>query len=265
MTNGRFWVKIGIIKGKAQEVTICLIIAVDSERILPLPSFQAALFSAVSHNPHGIGLAWPDEGRVQVLKHPRSYAPVLEQASALYGGTNLPFLIHLRYNTVGLTCKANTHPFVLSPTLAMMHNKTLAIEPPNPQWSDSRTVAELLKTMVAGNPSFFGSPLFWSFIEHQAGHSNRFAFLDAESQELVLVNEHLGHEVDGLWFSNLYAWDPGTLGIRRPKAAFTDTTTDQFYDEWNDWHFGESGLDASGDWSLDAAIGPALEKIGVTV
>lgn len=265
MTAGPARVILKAIKGNAQEAVICLIIAVEAGRQLPLPTFQAALLSAVSHNPHGIGLAWPDDGCVQVLKHPRSYAPVVEQAVALYGGTTLPFLVHLRFNTVGQTSKANTHPFVLSPSLAMMHNKTLAIEPPNHRWSDSRTVAELLKTLIAGDPGFFNSSLFWSFISHQAGHSNRFAFLDAERQELVLVNEHLGHAVDGLWFSNLYAWDPGTVGIRRPKASITNTLEDQFYDEWDDWRFGEFGLDAADQWPLDAADSAALAKCGITV
>jgi hypothetical protein len=211
-----------VLSGNAQEVTICLIIAVAQERGLPLPTFQAALHSAIKRNPDGIGLAWPDDGKVRVLKHPRNYAPVIDQASALYAATEAPFFIHLRYNTVGNTTVANTHPFSLTPALAMAHNKTLKIEPPNHSWSDSRTVAELLKTMIAGDGNFFNSALFWSFIEHQAGKDNRFVFLDAEDEELVIVNEHLGVEVDGLWFSNLYAWDPGTVGLPQRSYAFMD-------------------------------------------
>lgn len=167
----------------------------------------------------------------------RSYGPVIEQALALYRGTKLPFFVHLRYNTVGVNSKANTHPFLLTPGLAMGHNKTLAIEPPDPQWSDSRTVAELLQLLLAGDPTFFGSSLFWSFIEHQAGHSNRFVFLDASDQELVIVNEHLGVDVEGLWFSNLYAWDPGTVGLSPRPRAITNKTNEQDrfdLDRWDD-------------------------------
>lgn len=230
--------------GNALEVPICLIIAVDNQRTLPLETFQAALYSACKRNPHGIGLAWPDAGKVRTLKHPRQYAAVLEQACALYQATQLPFFVHLRYNTVGTTSAANTHPFVLASGLAMAHNKTLDIEPPHLHWSDSRTVAELLKTMISGDPAFFNSPLFWSFIEHQAGFDNRFVFLDGENEELVIVNDHLGLELDGLWFSNLYAWDPGTVGLSPRSHAIKGMLDDQVADEWSDPHPGRSGHDA---------------------
>jgi hypothetical protein len=228
--------------GNAQEDTICLIIAADSQRGLPAPTFEAALTSALRSNPDGIGLAWPDGGQVRIRKHARQYAPVLEQALALYAGTTLPFFIHLRHNTVGSTSGGNTHPFALAPGLAMAHNKTLAIQPPHRHWSDSRTVAELLKTLIAGDPSFFGSPLFWSFIEHQADADNRFVFLEAESQELLIINDHLGVDVDGIWFSNLYAWDPGTAGLRRASRLHMDMAGDQADADWDRW-----GVDDPGD------------------
>jgi hypothetical protein len=219
-----------------------LIIAADSHRGLPAPTFEAALTSAVRRNPHGIGLAWPDGRRIRIRKHQSQYAPVLEQALALYRATTLPFFIHLRFNTVGSTSGGNTHPFALTPGLAMAHNKTLAIQPPHPHWSDSRTVAELLKTLLAGDPSFFASPLFWSFIEHQADVDNRFVFLEAESQELLIINDHLGVDVEGLWFSNLYAWDPGTVGLPRTAHSSMDMAHDQVNAEWDRW-----GVDRPGD------------------
>lgn len=220
--------------GNAREVPICLIIAVRPGRSLPPETLEAAINSAVRFNPDGMGVAWPDDGKVRTLKHKSNYAPVKEQVMALYRATDLPMLIHLRYNTVGSNTNVNTHPFVLSPTLAMAHNKTLRIQPPNINWSDSRTVAELLKVMLAGDPEFFSSELFYSFIEDQAGHDNRFAFLDAEQEDLLLINEHLGVEVDGIWFSNLYAWNPRTAGLSTRSTSFTSRFNDQDYSQWDD-------------------------------
>lgn len=193
-------------------------------------------------------MAWPDGNQVRTVKRLRSYGPVIEQALALYSGTDLPFFVHLRYNTVGVNSKANTHPFVLSPDLAMAHNKTLAIEPPHRQWSDSRTVAELLQLLLAGDPAFFGSPLFWSFIEHQAGPDNRLVFLDANNQELVIVNEHLGIDVGGLWFSNLYAWDSSTAGISHRSGAFTSKTDEQDRYQLDCWNYESDSWDSPLAW-----------------
>lgn len=212
---------------------MCLIIAVQPSRGLPLATFQAAINSAVGKNPDGIGLAWPDEGETRILKRVSDYAPVIDHACALYGGTELPFFLHLRYSTVGSNTKANTHPFQINDAIAMAHNRTLDIEPPNHKWSDSRTVAELLKRLIQADSGFYGSSLFYSFIEHQAGMENRFVFLDSEQEELLIINDHLGVEVEGLWFSNLYAWDPGTVGIRpsRLRPSNTSTFNDNFSDQ----------------------------------
>ncbi len=252
------------LSGNAQEVTICLIIAVNPQRSLPAPTFHAALNSAIHRNPDGIGLAWPDDGKIRILKHPRQYGPVIEQALALYSATQLPFLIHLRFNTVGTNCAPNTHPFSLTPELAMAHNKTLGIQPPHRHWSDSRTVAELLKTLMAGDPSFFRSALFYSFIEHQAGKDNRFVFLDAVEEELVIINDHLGVDVDGLWFSNLYAWDPGTVGLSRRVPSFKDRRITHDRYDWQDWDGDDWDPGAIGDddplvWGLDRVDRRQLE------
>lgn len=216
---------------------MCLIIAAYPHRELPVATFHAAINSAISKNPDGIGLAYPDNGKVVIQKTTGSYDPVIKQALDLYK-TNLPFFVHLRFTTVGHNTKANTHPFKIAGHLAMAHNRTLDIEPPHLHWSDSRTVAELLKTLVAGDASFFDSPLFWSFMEHQAGADNRFAFLDAQREDLVIVNDHLGVEVDGLWFSNLYAWKPATVGLSRWPEWETKMPNDRACDDWDRFDLG---------------------------
>jgi hypothetical protein len=235
---------------------MCLLIAAHPNRTLPLVTFQAAVESAIPRNPDGIGIAWPDRhGQVEILKHPSNYKAVLHQAYSLYEKSSRAFILHLRFNTVGNNSKANTHPFQLSPSLAMAHNQTLDIEPAARNWSDSRTVAELLKALIAGRRDFYGSPLFWSFIEHQASDNNRFAFLDASQNEIATVNEHLGVSVDGVWFSNRYAWDPVTVGIaNKNRTALHD----------DDWSFAGFSDDDSWLGELDSRDRQYIENLATT-
>lgn len=194
---------------------MCLIIAVEQSRDLPLVTLQAAILSAVPFNPDGIGLTYLDDDKAIIEKKVKDYNAVIDKALQLYRDTTDPFVLHLRYNTVGSNSNSNTHPFRISKTVTMAHNKTLEIEPPSIAWSDSRTVAELLRRLCKADREFFGSPLFYSFIEHHASNDNRFVFLDAELKSLTYINEHLGVFVDGIWFSNTYSWRPSTVGLNK--------------------------------------------------
>lgn len=192
---------------------MCLIIACEPTRKLPVATFHAAIKSAISRNPDGIGLTWAEDGVARIHKSVDDYASVIDKALEVYSKTKAPLALHLRYNTVGKNSLSNTHPFAISDRLAMVHNKTLWIEPPNRHWSDTRTVAELLVRLCEADRFFFDSELFNSFIDHLAGDDNRFVFLDGELEQLVYVNKDLGTLVDGVWFSNLYAWDCRTVGL----------------------------------------------------
>lgn len=196
---------------------MCLIIACEPTRKLPEATFHAALLSAAQRNPDGIGLSWAQDGEAKIFKSLNDYKAVIDKALHLYSDTCYPFAVHLRYNTVGKNHKDNTHPFAITSSIAMMHNKTLWIEPPNRSWSDSRTVAELLSRLCKGDPNFFDSALFYSFIEHHAEADNRFVFVDGVFDQLVYINKSLGTHIDGVWFSNLYAWDCRTAGLSSSK------------------------------------------------
>jgi hypothetical protein len=205
-----------------QEVTICLIISCEPTRKLPQPTFHSALRSAIKHNPDGIGVMWTHNGSVRIKKAVKDYEPIIQTALDLYDKGDNSFSVHLRYNTVGHNSIGNTHPFRINDRIGMMHNKTLWIEPPCRSWSDTRTVAELLSLLCQADRKFFDSPLFYSFIEHHAGTDNRFVFLDAQLDQLVYINQDLGTNVDGVWFSNLYAWDCKTVGLKKLAPKYGD-------------------------------------------
>jgi hypothetical protein len=214
---------------------MCLIIACDKLRKLSVSKFKASLRSASAYNQDGVGIMYLENGRLKVEKSVGVYAKVMAKAVSLYEDTLTPFAIHFRYNTAGSNSLANTHPFKISATAAMMHNRTLSIDPPKKHWSDSRTVARLLELLCKANPDFLGSDLFYSFIEHQADEDNRFVFLDAQQEDFLIINEELGTWVDGVWFSNLYSWDCKRAGIKAPKRRYPlSQWSDDDFDDYKD-------------------------------
>jgi hypothetical protein len=198
---------------------MCIIIAVDPNHALSHTEFRNALLSAVKRNPDGIGIAYIEGDKVETKKALKGYQEIIDLACDRFMTDTNPFMVHMRYNTVGKNTDENCHPFVISDTLAMMHNKTLDLQPPNKAWSDSRTLAELLKLMVAGDPDFYFSTLFDSFMNDQKRGGNRVAFLEAESKSLFIYNQELGVTVKGVWFSNRYAWEPTTVGLVAPAPV----------------------------------------------
>lgn len=223
---------------------MCLIIAVENDRKMSVRDFEAAICSAAYFNPDGIGVTFADQGKAQIVKRVRDYDTVINSAVDLYQFTTDPFIVHLRYNTKGTNSTANTHPFRISNSITMVHNRTLRIEPPTKDWSDTRTVAELLKRLCKADKTFFNSPLFESFIKHQAGYENRFVFLDAEENALTYVNQDLGTLFKGVWFSNLTSWCPEDIGLLRPskqnedraklESLYADHEDDDEWDSYDD-------------------------------
>lgn len=226
---------------------MCLIIAVEPGARLSYEDFESALDSAAFCNPDGAGIAYIDGDSVKTITRVENYTAVVNKAIELYLESTTPFFVHFRYNTRGKTSRENTHPFVISETLAMAHNRTLKIIPAHKHWSDTRTVAELLIRLCEADPKFYESPLFYSFIEHQAGSENRFVFLDAKKEKLNIINERKGQWVKGVWFSNLTSWEPymldafsmATLSKKR-KASYEIPTEDRI----------DYGLQDSGDLPL---------------
>lgn len=60
-------------------------------------------------NPHGAGVAWYQDNKLQVKKGLN-----LKKLRRVVNSISLPFTIHFRWTTVGGTCKELTHGFVVS-------------------------------------------------------------------------------------------------------------------------------------------------------
>jgi len=111
-------------------------------------------------------------------------------------------LFHLRITTHGATNLDNCHPFVVDDGIVLAHNGMLPIKEENGK-SDTRQFAEeWLPTM--GVKEMLDTPEGFTDLEKFATGS-KLAILSSNpllDQPYYIVNEHLGHWKDGVWYSN---------------------------------------------------------------
>ena len=111
-------------------------------------------------------------------------------------------IFHLRITTHGETDINNCHPFQVNEELVMGHNGMLPIKEENgksdthlfaTEWLPEFDIADLLDTQAGvAELSKFAS-------------GSKLAFLNTGSQlanPFYIINEHLGHWKDGVWYSN---------------------------------------------------------------
>lgn len=179
---------------------MCQIISVPAGKRVNLNNLD----KAQEHNKDGYGVAWYEDGKVKTYKtmHYNTFKKVLKAL------TPYTKIVHLRYSTVGQTTLENCHPFPV-PTGAMFHNGTITSLSPkgkmvNGKWeaaveSDSKMLADILMDCWYENISDI-EPL----LKHIIGTTiNKLAFLD-DKGTVTIINEHLGVEEDGIWYSNDY-------------------------------------------------------------
>jgi glutamine amidotransferase len=147
-------------------------------------------------------------------------------------------IFHLRITTHGVTNIDNCHPFQVNEELVMGHNGMLPIKEENgksdtnlfaTEWLPQFDMADLLDTQAGIDElSKFAS-------------GSKLAFLNTGSQlanPFYIINEHLGHWKDGVWYSNSSyketVWYPSyssysSYGTYNP----TKTTSMTDYEKYN--------------------------------
>ncbi len=163
-------------------------------------------------NPDGMGMAFPHDGKVQVLKtlenldwlH-REYTAVRKQAK--------PVLLHFRLATHGKVDLVNCHPFYLTPGLAFAHNGVLRGYGDKGQ-SDTRHFA---RDVLPPLTEHIAHPKVQMVLAEIIGPWNKFLFLNSKG-EATIVNEDKGLWHAGSWFSN-----SGFQGYRYPTVLETAT------------------------------------------
>lgn len=111
-------------------------------------------------------------------------------------------IIHFRIRTAGDIKKPNCHPFMVSDSLAVIHNGMVPIAcNVKRALSDTWHFNELvLREFYKSNRSFWRRAAYKFVIEQMSGGS-KFVFLRGDGA-YAIYNESLGHWLDGVWYSN---------------------------------------------------------------
>ena len=155
-------------------------------------------------NPHGWGFAVVNKGRL-VVQHGYDANPdkswrKFRRAFGRFGGNQA--IIHFRWATHGNKEAANCHPYMVSDSLAMIHNGVISIDCDiDKTKSDTwHYVQHVVKPLHRENPNFFLAA-HHSYLQKKAHYSSKFAFLRADGA-YGIWNEDAGGWDAGHWWSN---------------------------------------------------------------
>jgi gamma-glutamylaminecyclotransferase len=179
---------------------MCQIISVPAGRKVNLDNLD----KAQKYNKDGYGVAWYEDGIVKTYKT-MNYIVFKGIIKALTPYTKI---VHLRHTTVGLTNLENCHPFSI-PTGQLFHNGTIISLKPDTVLKDGKW------TCGDGSDSSALADILWAteyesvadveeLLKAIIGKTiNRLAFIEDDGK-VTIINEHLGEEEDGIWYSNDY-------------------------------------------------------------
>jgi hypothetical protein len=186
------------------------------------------------HNPDGFGFMYADNGKLVQFKGlplPGAIWTVLQ---------NLPddrmVAVHFRQTTHGKTDLGNAHPHPVLKLpgyrLYLMHNGILACgNAADRSISDTKHfIRDEIRPRLARNPYSWRSRSFRKAILPLLGSSNKLLLMDSNGKHSIL-NRDTGVVIDGIWYSNTYAWNPYLLEGYKPKYAAYDYTDSQWYPE----------------------------------
>lgn len=191
------------------------------------PYDREVLSTAYDNNPHGMGVMWVEEGRVQTLKGLFSKQRMFEILKHFEG---VPHAMHLRWRTRGKIEKNFCHPFRASHEGAdqevfMMHNGTfLDIETKHDE-SDTHVFAEKMQgiTRDFGTDMLF-TESFLRRVEKDIKTWNKVIFLRGDGK-VSIMNPAEWHVVNGLWMSNTYSLKEGYRKASLVSSVASKITT----------------------------------------
>jgi hypothetical protein len=188
---------------------MCLIIHKPAGVTVPRPLLQ----SAADHNGDGFGfMAFGGGRRLKISRRPVTHPWELLSIYEDYAAEEC--VIHLRRTTRGLSDADNTHPFLVTDRIGLVHNGTLDVHCHSPGRSDTwHLVEDVLRPILVSDPQVLYGRTFQSLLAGIAGPANKFVFMDAGQQRTVIVNRDHGVELDGLWLSNGRWFDAPRFGV----------------------------------------------------
>ncbi len=151
-------------------------------------------------NAHGAGFMYPFEGALIVKKGYMTLVDFLAAWDTL--PPNVPVIAHFRIRTHGLTSAALTHPFNVSPTVAIAHNGIFNISLPKDLKEDASDTSYFAHAVLAElAPGWHKNGAYKFLIEQYMGHGNKMVAMD-NNGHVEIYCEDKGTWDEGVWFSN---------------------------------------------------------------
>lgn len=149
-------------------------------------------------NPHGAGMAWVENGEVQIKK---GYMKLEDLKADLPLIAGKPAILHFRIASVGNKTADNCHPFDAGGEWAMGHNGTIPNMTTVGEESDTSAFArDILQPILDADKTAIFDTKIQKELEAKIPGS-KMVLLNPLGQRVIL-NEHLGHWVEGVWYSN---------------------------------------------------------------
>lgn len=170
---------------------------------------------AWDRNPDGGGLVWkkPNED-VVVQKGFMKKEDFLKKIDEV-NQDDTAFIAHFRIKSVGAVCAENTHPFVMD-HVTYAHNGTLSIEP-----FAGKTDSETFGLCFLKDKKMDWIKEYKVLLEMALGTS-KFAIMDNETGEILILNPECGKERDDAWFSNESAFPPAATTPAKWYSGYHD-------------------------------------------
>lgn len=160
------------------------------------------LKEAFRSDSHGGGFTYVEDGKAIIKKGYFTFKDFWADYKDINGQkTNI---VHFRWSTQSSRNKENCHPFEISESISACHNGNM------PKYakiqngrSDSANFFEfVLKPLVNQDANLLRTPAIHALLSQALGDGNKIAILDAEKDDIILINDHLGHYHKDSWRSN---------------------------------------------------------------
>lgn len=198
---------------------------------------KSELVCACDNNPDGFGFAFHLGDKI-ITGHSLNKNDAIKRFFKLREKYPESYaLFHARYATHGSIKIENCHPYNIGNKNSILaHNGVLPIKPnANDDRSDTKIFAEDWLTKLGLEN--LDKPEFFADIENFCSGSKLVIFTTETKMKygVYVINEHLGHKKNGVWYSNYSYCEVKKIDTYKPyeykKYSWIDTDEKEYFDE----------------------------------
>lgn len=167
-------------------------------------------------NPDGAGFMYAEKNKLNIVKGLMTFTEFLD---AYEPHKEKECVLHFRIRTHGEANAENTHPFLISKTLGLVHNGIISKLDLTKDTTKSDTwhfTQQHLTKFYQDNPKFFLNSSYKQIIEEFIGWS-KLIFMDNKGN-IEIYNEKAGSWNSGCWFSNS-SWETKHYTPPKPRKT----------------------------------------------